>query len=199
MTSQDTNLAALILCGGKSTRMGKDKYEISYHGMPQWQYLYTLMQKLHLQVFVSCNAMQANSFDPSIATIIDNVHAKGPAVGLLSAHQHLPHCSWIVVACDTPLINEKTIATLRQQRDTNYIATAYQNLHNHLPEPLIALWEKEGLHLLKEQATQGIFCPRKLLINHHTKLIPPNFDMELSNANTSEDYETMIQWIKKHS
>ncbi|MGL6022834.1 MAG: hypothetical protein ACRC0A_07005 [Chitinophagaceae bacterium] len=97
------------------------------------------------------------------------------------------------------MVNENTITTLIQQRDTNYVATAYKNSANNLPRTSHCPMGKQGLLLLQKQIKQGISCPRKLLINEHTKFINANFEMELYNANTEEDYKLLQQWIIKQN
>ncbi|NNE77041.1 MAG: NTP transferase domain-containing protein, partial [Pricia sp.] len=43
----------LVLAGGKSSRMGKDKGLIPYHGMPQREYLYHLLGRVCDKTFLS--------------------------------------------------------------------------------------------------------------------------------------------------
>lgn len=62
---------ALILAGGRSTRMGTDKSLLTYHHQPQWRYLYELLTPYCSTVFVSCRADQKGNFD-SFACLIDN-------------------------------------------------------------------------------------------------------------------------------
>ena len=52
-------LNALILVGGKSSRMGKDKSRISYHGVEQIQHVKNMTESLGLQTFISCRADQS--------------------------------------------------------------------------------------------------------------------------------------------
>jgi len=183
-------LNGLILSGGKSTRMGSDKGLISYHGIPQRQFLYDLAEPLVNKVFFSIRSEQQVELASSNSYIIDNNEYKGPLNGILSAHKHFPDNAWLVLACDLPLINQESIQELISQRDINKIATAYATKESKLPEPLAAIWEPQGLiKAIAYMKTAGSSCPRKFLINSDVKLIFPNSDEVLYNANSPEEYQ----------
>ena len=46
-------LHGLVVCGGQSTRMGMDKSQLQYHGVPQREWLYELLQPLCEDVYIS--------------------------------------------------------------------------------------------------------------------------------------------------
>ena len=58
MTSID-KLYGLVLSGGKSTRMGTDKGLITYHGIPQREYIYKLLEEVCDATFLSIRDDQA--------------------------------------------------------------------------------------------------------------------------------------------
>ena len=64
-------LHGLVVCGGQSTRMGMDKSQLQYHGVPQREWLYELLQPLCEDVYISCNAEQAAEIGDSYPTITD--------------------------------------------------------------------------------------------------------------------------------
>ena len=88
---------ALILIGGKSSRMGTDKGLLNYHGKPQREYLFDLAKKYCTEVYFSCRAEQQFSEQ----SIIDT-YSLGPMGGILSAFDFNPNTAWLVVACDMP-------------------------------------------------------------------------------------------------
>ena len=91
----------LVLAGGQSTRMGKDKGLIPYHGLPQREYLYHLLSRVCDKTFLSIRPDQKDEID-DMEVIIDKDEYKGPYNGLLSAHKEYPEVAWLVVACDLP-------------------------------------------------------------------------------------------------
>ncbi|MBW8685631.1 NTP transferase domain-containing protein [Chitinophaga rhizophila] len=180
-------LKGLILCGGRSTRMKQDKSQIAYHGMPQWEYLYYLVQAVIPEVYVSCREEQRDTLRTGIPVITDNVAGAGPSVGLLSAHAAHPEAAWLVLAVDLPLISEQSLNYLVSNRQADKDATSLISPFNQLPEPLIAIWEPSGLALLEKNFGEGRNCPRKTLLNADILQLENPFSVEQFNANTEEE------------
>jgi molybdopterin-guanine dinucleotide biosynthesis protein A len=183
-------LYGLILSGGKSTRMGRDKALISYHGKSQQEVLYDLAQSVCDRTFLSLRADQQDHLNPGVEVLLDRNEYRGPFNGILTAHRAYPKAAWLVLACDLPLIDLQTVELLKSSRDPSRDATALATRASGLPEPLAAIWEPGGLekavHYL-EDATSS--CPRKFLLNSGTLLVFPDTDQVLANANSEEDYQ----------
>lgn len=183
----------LVLAGGKSTRMGMDKGAIVYHEIPQREHLYDLMDTICARTFYSIRENQLSEFARDSNVILDDNRHRGPYNGILSAHSKFPEVAWMVMACDLPFMNEQALKTLLDQRDTNYLATAFTTEEGGLPEPLAAIWEPEALARSADYLKNGTStCPRKFLINSNTKLVVPNQDRILLNANSQEDYKIAL-------
>ena len=183
----------LVLAGGKSTRMGKDKGMIPYHGMPQREYLYHLLGRVCTETFVSIRSDQKADFPEDMQSIVDDDAYRGPYNGLLSAHNKFPEVAWLVLACDLPLIDLASLQELIAARDPNVLATAFAQKEDPLPEPLCAIWEPHALKSSKSYLESGNgTCPRKFLINNETKLVFPSDPNVLLNANSEEEYKEAI-------
>jgi molybdenum cofactor guanylyltransferase len=189
-------LKGLILCGGRSTRMQQDKSLIAYHGMPQWQYLYQLVHKIIPDVYLSCREEQKPALSDDVPVIIDSVDGGGPSVGLLSAHAAFPEAAWLVLAVDLPLISQQSLNYLISQRQALKDATSFISPVNHLPEPLIAIWEPSGLKKLQYNFDEGKNCPRKTLLQSDILQIENPFSAEQFNANTPEEMKEAEGQIK---
>lgn len=184
-----TGLYGLILCGGRSLRMQQDKSQLDYHGLPQWQYLYQLLQPLTEKVFLSCRADQ--QLNTELPVIFDSVGDAGPATGILSAYKAFPDRAWLVLACDLPLISAQSLDLLMASRDTNKEATAFISSFKQSPEPLMTIWETKGLQRLDLE--KG--CPRKTLLKADIALIENPFAIEQFNANTPLERDEAIKVI----
>jgi molybdopterin-guanine dinucleotide biosynthesis protein A len=183
-------LYGLILAGGKSSRMGTDKALINYHGRPQQELLFDLVQDFCEHTFISLRKEQQEDLPEKYKVILDQNEYPGPLNGILSAHKKYPEAAWLVIACDLPLLNKETLHFLVKKRNANKDATALATKASGLPEPLAAIWEPKGLLGVKEylkNATSS--CPRKFLINTDTHLIFPENDDVLANANSMLDYQ----------
>ncbi|MFD2098602.1 NTP transferase domain-containing protein [Flagellimonas iocasae] len=190
MSSKTPQLYGLVLAGGKSTRMGSDKGLLTYHGVPQQEYLYNLLKKLCDDVYLSIRDEQSAAIPDGFKAIIDQNEYRGPFNGILTAHKAFPDVAWLVLACDLPLIDQETLKQLVESRNPDQWATSFATKETELPEPLITIWEPKGLRgAITYLKTAESSCPRKFLINSDTKLVFPKQDELLYNANNIEDYE----------
>ncbi|EHH67339.1 NTP transferase domain-containing protein [Gluconobacter morbifer] len=195
-------LYGLILAGGSSTRMGQDKAFLSYQGIPQLQAAYEAMAPLVEKCFVSVRPDQtADPLRARFPRIEDRGELRGPAAGILAAHEAYPDRAFLVVACDLPFLDETTLKTLIAERDDRHIAVACRSEHDGLPEPLCTIWEPEALDELVRQVERGQIGLRKLLADKEIRLLEPRTAGALDNINTPQEREaaqkriggTMIQ------
>jgi len=186
-------LHGLILAGGLSTRMHRDKAALEYQGRSQLDRAFELASRHAAKVFVSVRADQ--TLDPTRAhrpMIVDSVAGEGPIVGIRSALAAHPQVAWLVLACDLPFLSDATIEYLVRERNAAGsaagFATAYKSAHDGLPEPLCAIWEPAAAKALADYQAGGGHCPRKFLIRHGARLLEPQDARALDNVNTPEEY-----------
>jgi molybdenum cofactor guanylyltransferase len=177
----------LVLAGGKSTRMGTDKGLLNYHGKPQREFTYNLLENLCSETFISFRKNQEN--DENLPILEDTFLELGPFGAILSAFQQNPNTAWLVVACDLPLLDKKTLDILIEKRNPAKIATTFYNPATDFPEPLITIWEPKSYQILLQFLALGISCPRKVLINSDVEIIHLSNAEVLMNANTFEDFQ----------
>jgi len=189
-------LYGLVLSGGKSTRMGKDKGLIPYHGIPQREHIYKLLTEVCDATYMSIREDQMDQIPKNYNLIVDDDVYKGPYNGILTAHHQFPNVAWLVLACDLPLIDRTALKELIAFRNSHKLATAFAAKKNPLPEPLCAIWEPEGLKLsvayMKKQ--QGS-CPRKFLIQNEVELVFPSDEKVLLNANAEHEYQEALKIV----
>ena len=197
---EDTKpLYGLILAGGKGTRMGREKGILQYHGKPHQEVLYELVQPFCERTFLS---MRKDQFDPDldVEVILDEDQYRGPFNGLLSAHNRFPKASWLVIACDLPFIDQPSLKELVNAREPSLMATAMATKATGLPEPLAAIWEPAALaEAIRYLPNTDSSCPRKFLLQQEIKLVVPDTDDVLINANRPEDLDKVMQMIQSSS
>jgi len=162
----------LVLAGGKSLRMHTDKAALSYHGRSQLTEAMRLVTALVQRAFVSVRADQVD--DPlraGFAQIIDREVNMGPIAGIMAAQAQFPDVAWLVVACDLPFLDARTLEHLLAARDAARAATAYVSNHDGLPEPLCAIYEPASGEALEAYLREGRQCPRKFLLKGDVHLI----------------------------
>ncbi|MBP2617771.1 NTP transferase domain-containing protein [Chryseobacterium jejuense] len=200
MISEELNtipkINGLILAGGKSVRMGKAKDLLQWHGKEQRYFAADLLAPFCDEVFISCRQDQLENFNPDYKALTDTFLNMGPFGGILSALRAQRDKAWLVVACDLPLLDSKSLEFLIQSRDPEKTATTYESPFDGLPEPLITIWEPKSYPLLLQFLGIGNTCPRKVLINSDTLILKPNNPDALMNVNTPEDAEKAKQILK---
>lgn len=182
-------LFGLVLAGGASTRMQRDKAALAYHDKPQLEWTYQLLTDFTTATFVSVRPDQREeTLRSSLPQIVDRRPGLGPIAGIEAALLSQPEVAWLVVACDLPFITRATLQRLTEQRDARRTATAFRSAHDHLPEPLCAIWEPHSLPLVVAAIEAGRLCPRKLLIGSDAQLLDLPQQHALDNVNTSAEF-----------
>ncbi|UWX58875.1 NTP transferase domain-containing protein [Chryseobacterium oranimense] len=201
MISKENNspkLNGLVLAGGKSQRMGNPKDKINWHGKEQRYFAADLLAPFCDEVFISCRQDQLENFDPNYNALTDTFLNMGPFGGILSALRSQRDKAWLVVACDLPLLDEKSLEFLIENRNIEKAATTYESPFDGLPEPLITIWEPKSYPLLLNFLGSGNTCPRKVLINSDTLILKPGNPDSLMNVNTPDDMAKAQEILRKH-
>jgi molybdopterin-guanine dinucleotide biosynthesis protein A len=181
----------LILAGGASSRMRRDKAVLLYQGKSQLDRAFELASRHAAKVFVSVRGTQlAEPARAQKPLIVDSVDGEGPIVGIRSALAAYPDVAWLVLACDLPFLTDAVLEQLLARRNPGVLATAYSSAHDGLPEPLCAVWEPAAAPALSAYASGGGHCPRKFLSRHPALLLEPRDRHALDNINTPEEYAT---------
>ena len=113
----------------------------------------------------------------------------------MSAFQKKPNSSWFTVACDIPLLNNKTIETLVKSRNPSKLATCFYNSNTDFPEPLITIWEPRAYPVLLYYLSLGYSCTRKVLINSDVEIVKLDNENVLLNANTIEESNRAVELL----
>lgn len=187
-------IKGLILAGGKSVRMGQDKCQINYHGIPQWKYLQGILSNHVSEIMISCRPEQTQNFEGA-DLLYDTFNGLGPMGALLSAFRKDPDASYLMIACDLPLIKEENISQLVDAVSYSTVATSYHNPETGWPEPMLSIWMPRAYERLMMFLSQGYSCPRKVLINSKVKVITTDNTSFLKNANTPQEKEEIQELI----
>lgn len=172
----------VVLAGGKSSRMGRDKAQLLWQGTPLLQHMCALLLASGAsRVMVSGNY-------PEMGGIADTSPELGPLGGLASVAPHIPDGALLLVPVDMPQLTPSLLLHLVQHAHAN--AACYQahmlpmwlHLNQHLRS-----WLKAAIHLPAKArslhalhaAMGGVFLPA-----------PEGTTTELTNLNTPD------QWLE---
>ena len=117
----------------------------------------------------------------------------GPAAGLLAAYHEYPGATWLVAACDYPLLSPSALLQLREEMTD--CVTCFCN-EDGFCEPLLGIWSPEALRLLEDNVRHGILGPSSVVRKHQGKMIRPRKRQWLFNANTPEEWERAMELMR---
>ena len=183
--SDIVTINGLILAGGKSSRLGRDKSLISYHGKPQREYLFELLSSFCESVSLSCKSII--NVPQTLNPLPDAFDVDTPLNGILSAFKLNPNSAWLTVPVDMPYVQTDTIQCLLTHRDTQKIATCFWDSSGKLPEPLLTLGEPRANTLLSDFYRNKGFSPREFLVMQNAHCITPTHSNWLKNINSDQD------------
>jgi molybdopterin-guanine dinucleotide biosynthesis protein A len=153
--------AGVLLCGGKSTRMGHDKATLTdAQGVPLWQ---RQLAKLHAaglnEVWLALR--QGQSLQGYHGPVIeDDPRAIGPMAGLLGTLQQLPQTHCFILAVDLPAMRADWLRGLWHKIKPGTGVIPVLNGH---PEPVVAIYPQCLLPHIIEQAASGDYAMHRLI------------------------------------
>ncbi|HSQ11603.1 MAG TPA: NTP transferase domain-containing protein [Candidatus Deferrimicrobium sp.] len=186
---------AVILAGGKSSRMGRPKALLRFAGEPLIVHMVRRLGRLFSDTVVVAAADQELPALPS--TIVrDDVAYQGPVGGIYYGLKAARREICFVTSCDAPFLNLRLIAHLMAQiSDYDVVVPFTQERF----QPLHAVYRKQVAPLLKEQLERGelrpIFLYDKVRTRKITEAEMHPFDPEnlsFLNMNTPEDYQAAL-------
>ena len=176
-------LFGLVLAGGKSTRMGFDKNTMDFHGEPQVQWLYELLQKFCDDAFVSGNS---ETIPGDFKFIRDRYETGGPMNGILSALHNHGSVAWLVLPIDMPNLDETAVSFMLQNRETEKQATCFLNEDRKTIEPLPVIIEPSAYTLMFDWFNKKNSSLNDFLKNGDVKKVIVKEIRWLKNVNTPD-------------
>ncbi|HEY9898516.1 MAG TPA: molybdenum cofactor guanylyltransferase [Pantanalinema sp.] len=181
---------AVLLAGGKSQRMGRDKSRLPFGDEPLAARVYNTLGRVFPRVVVVTNQPD---FPVAGAFCIGDRHpGNGPLEGLASAFEAIEADRVLLVACDMPFLEPALLRALASEPDdADVIAPCTPRGR----EPLLAIYSRRLLPVLRERLGAGDCRVCGLIDDVRYREIPPEalraHDPELRsfwNLNHPEDY-----------
>ncbi len=185
---------AVILAGGKSSRMGKNKELLSINNRRLVETQISKLETLFDEVIViTNNPMYYKKYN--CKTYKDEIKGKGPIGGIYSGLINSSSRYAYFLACDMPVINKKYIKYMKTKLDKNNKKTAITLLGEWI-EPFNAFYSKELILELESYIKKGGLSIHELVKNTDSFFIEEykarefshNWDMFI-NFNTKEDID----------
>ena len=184
-------VTALVLAGGKSSRMGQDKTSLEIQGSTLLDRACHSLMPFFDQIIVS--AADASVSCPAHCELaVDLASGQGPLMGICSALQKSKNHINFVVACDIPQIHLPTIRGLLSWTDTHDIVMPSFKINTS--EPLFAVYTKDVLPIVQQALESGKRRIAEIFPRCKTKILSYEDGGWYFNINTPDDY---THYLKK--
>lgn len=187
---------AIILAGGKSKRMGKNKALLEIDGVNMVKRLYSSLTPFFDHIIVSVgseNNLSLPFTSNNIAKDIEN--GQGPLMGIYSALQASATLLNFVIACDIPEINVTLLYKLLASSEDNEIAVP--SFTEGQFEPLFAVYKKSVAYAAKKILDMHKRKVASLFSECKTAILPTPDNSWYINLNTPGDYHNYLEKIQK--
>ncbi|MDZ4685862.1 MAG: molybdenum cofactor guanylyltransferase [Planctomycetaceae bacterium] len=192
---------AIVLCGGRSSRMGRDKATLPFGPEVMLQRVVRLLSGVvpvdHI-VIVAAVEQVLPALPAGVTIARDSRPERGPLEGLAAGLQALPASVEAVYAtsCDVPLLVPAFVERMFAELGDCDIAVPRDGEHHH---PLAAVYRTSVLRYVERLLAAERLRPRFLFDEARTREVPVDelrdVDPELHtlmNLNTPDDYRAAL-------
>lgn len=179
---------AIILAGGRSTRMGADKSLLSVDGQPIIERICEQFAGRFDQILISANEPEKLAF-LGLEIVPDRIPGQGPLMGIASALEASSSELNFVVACDIPRMHIALVEEMLAEAETSGADVVVPMTGSEAYEPLFAVYRKSAIEAINKVLASGgrrisdIFALCRV---KYVRLTDPEW---LRNLNTPAEYK----------
>jgi molybdopterin-guanine dinucleotide biosynthesis protein A len=192
-------ITGILLAGGKSTRMGRDKGNIKIGNQLLYQYPLKVLESLCENVFISTSSK--SEYPDTHVLVCDDTPGIGPLGGIYTCLKKSDTDLNIVLSCDMPLVHQALFEYLLQGcMGYDVVVPA---LSGYKPEPLCGIYRSSVTGILarmisnKTYAVHEIFKLVKSKIVVISQAMPFYTPSMFMNINDSCDLDHLQVLINK--
>ena len=184
-------LSGVVIAGGKSSRMGKDKALLPFRECSSLaKYQYRKLEDIFNRVYLSA---KSNKFDFRANIIYDKYQDSNPLNAIISALETIK-TDIFLISVDMPLVTKSTIKRLIDTYNCNadyevYIAKSLNGL-----EPTVAIYRYTLLDRAKKMYKEGNFRLMSLVKKSNYLEVEFNSLDEFINVNTPKEYKLISKY-----
>ncbi|MCK4957979.1 MAG: molybdenum cofactor guanylyltransferase [Planctomycetes bacterium] len=180
---------AIIMAGGQSRRMGRDKGLLAVSGEPMIKRVFEQLRPHFKQILISAADEQKYAF-LGARVVIDAEMGRGPLMGIASSLRASENDLNFVVACDIPEIDIDLVGELLAQAG-DYDAVIPTSGPKR-PEPLFAIYTRASLPSIEKALSEGKNRVLDGVAGCKVKYIELTQGRVIRNINTIDDYNDLI-------
>ncbi len=186
-------ITGIILAGGKSSRLGKDKGLCAFNGKSLVSYAVEILKPLCDNLMISANHFPEKYAEFGLPVVTDEVKGIGPMGGIHACLKKSTTQHNLILSCDTPFVNTGVFyLLLKEVENFQVVCPAHETF---LLEPLSAYYNTNVLGDMEEAIREEEYKMMRFFkrirfksVNIHEQL-PFFSDYLFLNLNTPGDLE----------
>ncbi|MBE6507972.1 MAG: molybdenum cofactor guanylyltransferase [Methanobrevibacter sp.] len=181
----DENIkSCIILCGGQSRRMGRDKGSMIIQDKPMIKHILSTLNHQIDEVLIVLNDQKRidrynefinpHDYTYTITFLEDNIKNKGPMPGIMTGLSKISSDYALILPCDSPYVSEKYVKSIFEELSDDYQAIVpYHDPNDKLKtsEPLHSIYNKSIIPIIEELVNEDVLHIKGLIEKIDAKFV----------------------------
>ncbi len=176
--------SCIILCGGKSSRMGRDKGSMIIQDKPMIKHILSTLNHQINEAIIVLNEqaridrygefINPQDYTYTITFVEDKIKDKGPMPGIMTGLSYINSDYALILPCDSPYVSKNYIQTIFSEINNDYQAIVpYHNTENKLKtsEPLHSIYNKNIVPIIENLVEEDTLHIKGLIEKIDTKFV----------------------------
>ena len=187
-------IPCIILAGGQSRRMGKDKSLLPFKGFETiTEYQIDKFKNSFEKIYISTKNRDKFNFEANFIEDLERYKNSSPLIALLSIFENLKDEYIFILSVDTPFFSISEFNKLFDRIESGIdavIAKTEEQIH-----PTCAIYRKTIVPIIKKMIEDDNHKLKFLLNNINTKFIDFENENLFINLNYPKEYERAKKWL----
>ncbi len=176
--------SCIILCGGKSSRMGRDKGSMIIQDKPMIKHILSTLNHQIDEAIIVLNDQERivkygefinpQEYTYTITFTEDKIKNKGPMPGIMTGLGEIKSDYALILPCDSPYVSQNYIETIFNELDDSYQAIVpFHDAENKLKtsEPLHSIYNKNIIPEIERLVNEDVLHIKGLIEKIDTKFV----------------------------
>ena len=192
----------IILCGGRSRRMGKDKGSLVLSGKPMVIHVLNIIKDIADEiVLVLRDENQIGKYNQflkdenvPVKIVTDEIKDQGPLIGILTGLSHINSEYAQILPCDSPFISKEFVLKMFEIATTKKFDAVVPIWDDGHIEPLHSIYKKDTVNVIKDLIKNEKYDVKSLIQNLNVEYVDvedlDETTMSFQNINTINDFDS---------
>lgn len=188
----ENKFTAVVLAGGQSSRMKKNKALCQLGNKMLIEYSLDLFKKRNYEIIISGKKSEYSFLN--FPVIEDNFENIGPIAGIEACMSSSKYQKIIFTSCDTPFLTEFVL--LEFEKYASEFEIVVPVVKGYL-QPMTALYSKNLHQKINSLIKQGLPYPKDIIAQSNTKKITINNSLHFFNINSQPELKEAENILRK--